>query len=109
MAPGVSADGSKLCPGCHKILETAMFGTNRRRPDGLAYYCKECFRSIHARSYRKRKAAAGLTVREPRVSPPGHRWCPDCEAHVPLTDFGLNATSNSGLSGYCLKHQAIRS
>jgi hypothetical protein len=99
---------SKFCPGCREDKPVALFGPNRTRPDGLSYYCKVCFSAVNARSYRKRRAAAGKKVREPRQSPPGQRWCPDCEDFQPLREFGFNQSTPTGVTAYCRRHQNAR-
>jgi hypothetical protein len=46
----------KTCPDCGVEKGAAEFGRNKRRADGLAQYCKECFRIRSKASYRKRMA-----------------------------------------------------
>jgi hypothetical protein len=100
---------NKDCPGCKESKPVTAFGRNSARKDGLAYYCKQCFGEVSARSYRKRRRAEGKDVRERREAPPGQRWCPDCADFLPLERFGLNASAPTGLAGYCLTHQGRRS
>lgn len=73
-------------------------------PRGVASrnsYCKVCMRERSKASYRKRLAAAGRAVREPRVLADGERWCADCETAKPLDQFPRNRSDPSGHGSYC--------
>ncbi|WP_460458771.1 endonuclease VII domain-containing protein [Angustibacter peucedani] len=59
-------------------------------------------------SYRRRRAARGLPVRERRTGPPGTAWCPDCEAFRDVADFPRNRSTSSGYAAYCKPHQYER-
>jgi hypothetical protein len=41
--------------------------------------------------------------------PEGHKWCPDCEAVLPLGDFVRTVASVSGYSAYCKPCHNLRS
>jgi hypothetical protein len=69
--------------------------------DGLARYCKACFRRRSTESYRKRKAEQGKTVREAILVPEGHKYCPRCEEIKLVEEFGGNRAKKSGLTDYC--------
>jgi hypothetical protein len=99
----------KLCRRCgiQKLLEE--FGKNKRRQDGRAEYCRECFRQINLASYRKRQAAKGRTVRDERLAPPGMRWCPDCQDFKAESQFPKNRSTSTGFAAYCKPHQNARS
>ena len=36
------------------------------------------------------------------------KWCPDCSAMRPVSEFGGNVLNKGGLSTYCRKHARIR-
>jgi len=91
----------KRCPDCGEVKLVAEFGLNKRMADGLARYCKACFRRRSTQSYRKRMAEQGKTVREVREVPEGHKYCPRCEEVKPATEFGRNRALKSGLTNYC--------
>lgn len=91
----------KLCPGCGLELATADFGRNARRPDGLAYYCKPCFRKLSRESYRRKVEKSGRQVRERPVVPPGMKRCPRCEQLKLKADFPSNRSRSDGLATYC--------
>ena len=40
--------------------------------------------------------------------PQGTKWCPDCAAFLPLTDFVRNRSTGDGHGGYCRPHQNAR-
>ncbi len=92
---------SKFCRDCNQQQPTSQFTRNRNSRDGYAFYCHEHARLRHrvSRDRRtggpKRRYPRGLTV------PDGHKWCPDCTMVKPLTEFGRNAASTSGVASYC--------
>jgi hypothetical protein len=97
------------CPNCKVVKPVVLFSKNRRSSTGLAHYCKDCTSAKQAAKYRERAAAEGRTVRERRpAGPPETKWCPDCAAFRPQTEFSLNASRVDGRAGYCLEHQAAR-
>jgi hypothetical protein len=91
----------KTCPGCKEQKPASEFGKNKRSADGLAYYCKPCFREVSKASYRKRKAEQGKEVRESREVPEGSKYCPRCDTIKLREDFGRNRTTGDGLTAYC--------
>ncbi|MFI7702530.1 endonuclease VII domain-containing protein [Nonomuraea sp. NPDC049480] len=94
-------DGVKRCPDCGETKAVSEFGLNKRMADGLARYCKGCFRKRSTQSYRKRRAEQGKTVREAVVVPEGRKYCPRCKEVKPVTEFGRNRAEKSGLTAYC--------
>lgn len=48
--------GVKLCPRCSVRKQLRDFGRCESRRDGLATYCRECYRLIHREHYRRRHA-----------------------------------------------------
>ncbi|WP_084773465.1 endonuclease domain-containing protein [Nonomuraea candida] len=58
------------------MKDVSEFGRNKRMADGLARYCKGCFRRRSTQRYRKRMEQQGRTVRERIVAPEGHKYCP---------------------------------
>jgi hypothetical protein len=91
----------KYCRDCGGLRPVTEFTSDRARRDGLSFYCK-----VHARRrlLRAKDARQGEPKsRYPRevVVPTGSKWCPDCGAVKPLTEFVRNASSQSGWSAYC--------
>ena len=92
---------SKFCRDCNRQQPISQFTRHRNSRDGYAFYCHEHARLRHrvSRDRRtggpKRRYPRGLTV------PDGHKWCPDCTMVKPLTEFGRNAASTSGVASYC--------
>lgn len=86
-------------PDCERSLPFTAFHRNRRRVDGLAFYCKECAAVRSEGSRRKR----GISERRkaPLPLPPGHKWCPDCESAKPFEAFARTTASASGYHSYC--------
>jgi hypothetical protein len=94
-------EGMKWCPDCKEVKEIAAFGRNKRLSDGLARYCKRCFKVRFTQSYRKRRGEQGKTVREAVEVPAGHKYCPRCKEVKAVADFGRNRAEKSGLAAYC--------
>jgi hypothetical protein len=91
----------KQCPDCEEVKPLDEFPLNASRPDGRGYYCKACF-AIRYRAHRERKAAeAGRPIKERRVVPEGHRWCPACASVKPLDEFPRNKGDRLGRGAYC--------
>ncbi|MFI7611830.1 endonuclease VII domain-containing protein [Nonomuraea terrae] len=91
----------KRCPDCGELKAVSEFGRNARMADGLARYCKTCFRRRSQESYRKRRAEQGKAVRERIQVPEGHKFCPRCSEIKPHVEFGSNRASKDGLTSYC--------
>ncbi|MFI6820990.1 endonuclease VII domain-containing protein [Micromonospora sp. NPDC050187] len=73
-SPGAT---DKPCPQCERVLPLTDFHRDRRRVDGLAFYCKACAAARSVASRRKRGIAPQR--RSPAPVGDGLRWCPDCE------------------------------
>lgn len=91
----------KRCPDCGVEKPTSQSGRNKCRDDGLAQYCKECFRHRSKASYRKRMAERGKPVRERPEVAERFKYRPQCEEVKPAEAFGRNKANESGLTDYC--------
>lgn len=91
----------RQCPDCGEVKSSSAFRRNKSRPDGLAFYCKECFKRRDGVAYRRRMAERGRTVRERVVAPDGYKWCPACKSIKPFTEWGRNRASKDGYNSYC--------
>jgi hypothetical protein len=91
----------KRCPDCGEVKPNSAYRRNKSTPDGLSFYCKDCFRQRDSAGYRKRMAERGRKVRERVSAPPGHKWCPGCESIKPFGDWGRNRASKDGYNSYC--------
>jgi hypothetical protein len=90
----------KRCPQCGRTLPFSEFHSNKRRPDGLAYYCKQCASVRSEQSRRKRGIKERRQSSEP--VPAGFKWCPDCDTVKPLAGFARTTATASGYHSYCL-------
>jgi hypothetical protein len=69
----------KRCPECGVTKPSGEFHRNRRRPDGLLYYCKECW------SARGRRAKYGISdVEYQKMFDKQGGRCLICDEAVPL-------------------------
>jgi hypothetical protein len=91
----------KTCPDCGVTKPFAGFRRNKARPDGLSFYCKECFSARDKAGYRNRQEKKGRTVRERVETADGFKWCPDCETAKPHSEWSRNRASWDGLASYC--------
>ncbi|MEV7628166.1 endonuclease VII domain-containing protein [Actinoplanes sp. NPDC089786] len=97
-----TGDGVRMCRDCGGIKPLTDFHASPKRKGGRGSYCKDCFNERSKRSYAKRvQEKFGRQVREGRTVPDGHRYCPDCEAAKPLTDFPQSKAGRGGYGGYC--------
>ncbi|GAB3658989.1 hypothetical protein GCM10027589_19860 [Actinocorallia lasiicapitis] len=90
------------------MKSTAEFGTNFRRPDGLAYRCKPCTNALARDQRRERLSARGEQVREKVPLPPElagqeaqFKRCPDCGEFKTVDCFGRNKATSDGCAAYC--------
>jgi hypothetical protein len=90
----------KRCPDCDEVKPVADFGENRSNPDGLAWYCKLCFRRRANEYYVKKRAAEGREVRH-RVQVPGAKRCAACGDIKALTEFHRSVRQAGGYNCYC--------
>ncbi len=98
----------KYCPDCGEERPVGQFTKDRRRRDGLAFYCRD-----HARQrLRESKARrTGPPTRRYPVGldvPDGFKWCPDCNAVKPLADFPKTRATRSGVYTYCRPCHNVR-
>src|SRR5690242_2823503 len=93
--------GNKRCPDCGEHRSVSDFGPDRKRPDGLQYYCRSCSRVRNNRYYRERRERAGHVLREKVDVPEGHKYCPACKQVKAVTEFSVNRAARDGLNGYC--------
>ncbi|HEX5533437.1 MAG TPA: endonuclease VII domain-containing protein [Actinomycetales bacterium] len=99
----------KRCPKCKLEKAIEEFGKNSRSKDGLANYCRACFRLIH-QDHRERKRKQRGVVRRtpPKVVPEGMKWCPDCDKCLPVARFCKNRRTKTGLATHCRECAAAR-
>jgi hypothetical protein len=93
-------EAQKRCRDCGVTKPVAEFGRNRERPDGLAVYCKPCFRDRSNQYYEKKRAAQGRQVRR-RLQVPGAKRCASCDEIKPLTQFHRARSQSGGYNCYC--------
>jgi hypothetical protein len=98
------ADGDfseKFCPDCDGYRPVEDFTRDRRRRDGLAFYCRDHARRRLRASKDRRNGAPKHRFALDRVVPEGHKWCPDCDTVKPLEEFPHTPASRTGRATYC--------
>ncbi len=91
----------KHCPGCGQELLLSEFTHDKRRRDGLSFYCKICAR-LRLRRSQDAKRGGPPTHRYPRDIdvPAGYKWCPDCATVKALDDFPVTRAKRGGRHSY---------
>jgi hypothetical protein len=99
----MSGTAHKYCKDCDDYRPVSAFSKNARTRDGLAFYCREHLseRSLRSREARRTKPRVARRPPEDLVVPAGSKWCPDCEAVLPLDDFVRTVASATGYGSYC--------
>jgi Recombination endonuclease VII len=105
MAP---ENGLKYCRDCGGPRPVTEFTSDRSRKNGLSFYCKKHARRRLLQSKDARRGAPLTRHRREVEAPYGTKWCPDCGAVKPLTEFVRNASNQSGWSAYCKPCHNIR-
>ncbi|WNV77768.1 endonuclease VII domain-containing protein [Geodermatophilus sp. DSM 44513] len=94
-------DFEKYCPDCGTNRPVQEFTKDKRRRDGLAFYCREHGRQRLRESKARRKGPPTRRYPLGRDVPEGCKWCPDCNTVKPLDDFPRTRASVSGRHSYC--------
>jgi hypothetical protein len=91
----------KFCPDCGADRPVAEFTRDRRRKDGLAFYCGPHSRQRLRASKLRRQGPPQRRHVLDREVPDGHKWCPDCDTVKPLTAFARSSANRTGVHSYC--------
>src|SRR5215217_1404633 len=94
-------ESDKYCPDCEAFRPAAVFTKDKRRQDGLAFYCRDHARQRVRESKRRRLGPPQSRHRLDRVVPDGSKWCPDCDQVKPLEDFPATRANATGRHTYC--------
>nr|WP_309147310.1 endonuclease domain-containing protein [Modestobacter versicolor] len=102
---------TKFCRDCRSHRPVSEFSKNARSRDGLAFYCREHLaeRALKSREARRTSPRVQRVAPTELVIPEGHKWCPDCNQVLPLTDFVRTRRTSSGYHAYCKPCHNIRS
>ena len=91
----------KYCPDCGRSRPASDFTRDKRRRDGLAFYCREHARQRLRESKLRRTGPPSRRYPVDREVAPGHKWCPDCDTVKPLEAFPASRAAPSGRYTYC--------
>lgn len=94
---------TKFCRDCADYRPISDFSRNARSKDGLAFYCRTHLaeRSLRSREARRVKPRVNRRAPSSLVIPEGHKWCPDCEQVLPLSQFVRTTRTKTGYHAYC--------
>jgi hypothetical protein len=94
---------TKFCRDCRSRKPVSEFSKNARSRDGLAFYCRQHLAERALRSREARRTSPRVQRMAPKelVVPEGHKWCPDCDRVLPLTDFVRTVRTSNGFHAYC--------
>jgi recombination endonuclease VII len=101
-------DRIRILPDCGEFRPVELFTKDKRRRDGLAFYCRDHARQRVRESKRRRLGPPKSRHVLDRVVPEQHKWCPDCDTVKPLNEFPRTPASQTGRSSYCLPCHNIR-
>jgi hypothetical protein len=93
--------GQSFCRDCGELRPADEFTSDRRRSDGLSFYCKTHARRRLLRPNEARQGPPKSGHRRELQVPDGHRWCPDCSTVKSLDQFVRNASQPSGWAAWC--------
>jgi hypothetical protein len=91
----------KYCPDCGAERPVSEFTRDKRRRDGLAFYCRSHARLRLRASKARRRGPPKSRHRLDRLVPDGSKWCPDCDEVKLVTDFPATRANVSGRHTYC--------
>jgi hypothetical protein len=94
-------EAEKFCSDCGHNLPVSSFTRDKRRRDGLAFYCRHHSRQRLRESKARRCGPPQSRHRLDRVVPEGSKWCPDCDSVKPMTQFPTARNNKSGRHTYC--------
>jgi hypothetical protein len=92
----------KLCPDCGVERPVEAFTRDKRRRDGLAFYCRDHSRQRLRESKERRFGPPKHRFVLDRSVPDGCKWCPDCDTVKPLAEFPRTKANRTGRHTYCL-------
>jgi len=99
---GSREEGVKRCPDCGKDEPVSQFTRDKRRWDGLSFYCRNCRLQRERTSLAKRRGRPPMLRRAVDIDVPAdHKWCPDCDRVKPLEEFPRNRNTPNGRAVYC--------
>ncbi len=99
---------TKYCPDCGEERPIDVFTRDKRRRDGLAFYCRDHARQRLRDSKARRVGPPSRRHPVGREVPDGFKWCPDCDAVKPLAEFPKTRSSRSGVYTYCKPCHNVR-
>jgi hypothetical protein len=91
----------KWCPDCGQLRPRSLFTRDKRRPDGVAFYCRDHARQRVRDSKERRLGPPRYRHAVGRNVPSGSKWCPDCDTIKPLEHFPTTPASKTGRYTYC--------
>jgi len=94
----------KVCRDCGSSKSASEFWKREKSPDGLAPYCRACFKRRNAEAAMRKAAREGRERSVPKQReelPDGFGRCPDCGELKPRSDFPRNKRVKSGYATYC--------
>jgi hypothetical protein len=94
-------DTEKFCSDCGALRPASAFTKDKRRQDGLAFYCRDHARQRVRESKLRRLGPPKSRHALDRLVPEGSKWCPDCDQVKPLNEFPATRANATGRHTYC--------
>ena len=92
----------KYCRDCGTMRPMSEFTRDKRRSDGLAFYCRDHSRQRLRESKLRRSRPPRSRHVLDRLVPAGATWCPDCNTVKALDEFPRASRNRTGRHTYCL-------
>lgn len=95
-------DGMKSCSKCERLLPVSEFGVHSQTSSGLTSACKSCTSGAFKATYVPTvRTTANLVV-------DGKKLCTGCAKVLPVTEFGKDKSTKTGLAHQCKKCAAAK-
>ncbi len=98
---------SKYCPCCETVLPVEQFHRNSDRPDGWAFYCRQCMAQYAKNWYDRTEKPKVIARQQERESERDHirirneKKCSKCGSMLPRSAFIRHRRTLDGLQAYC--------
>jgi Recombination endonuclease VII len=93
---------SKYFGECGEERPLDLFTRDKRRKDGLSFYCRDHARKRLRESKLRRHGPPRSRHVLDRIVPEGHKWCPDCDTVKSVDEFPRTSATRTGRHTYCL-------
>jgi hypothetical protein len=95
-------DGMKTCSKCNRLLPVSEFHVHSQTSSGLASACKSCSSAAFKATYVPTVRTTAILVVD------GKKLCTGCDKVLPVSEFGKDKSTKTGLAHRCKKCAAAK-